>query len=136
MYKVLVAYLKMSPHRLPYKAYKMLLYLHERNRRTWASSVCYVLYRYGFDKVWENQGVGDENFFLKEFKDRLLTLYKQEWATSLRTNDRFSFYSTFKPNLSLSPYLNDLKHVKGQKFPYKNKTGCFAIEGTQTTVCN
>ena len=51
---------KMSPHRLPYKAYKMMLYLHERNRRTWASSVCYVLYRYGFDEVWENQGVGDE----------------------------------------------------------------------------
>ena len=52
--------LKMSPNRLPYKAYKMLLYLHERNQRTWASSVCYVLYRYGFDEVWENQGVGDE----------------------------------------------------------------------------
>ena len=52
--------LKMSPHRLPYKAYKMLLYLHERNRRTGASSVCYVLYRYGFHEVWENQGVGDE----------------------------------------------------------------------------
>ena len=52
--------LKMSPHRLPYKAYKMLLYLHERNRRTWASSVCYVMYRYGFDEVWKNQGVGDK----------------------------------------------------------------------------
>ena len=52
--------LKMSPHRLPYKVYKMLLYLHERNRRTWASSVRYVLSRYGFDEVWENQGVGDE----------------------------------------------------------------------------
>ena len=28
------------------------------NRRTWASSVCCVLDRYGFDVVWENQGVG------------------------------------------------------------------------------
>ena len=23
-------------------------------------TVCYVLYRYGFDEVWKNQGVGDE----------------------------------------------------------------------------
>ena len=122
MYKVLVAYLKMSPHRLPYKAYKMLLYLHERNRRTWASSVCYVLYRYGFDEVWKNQGVGDEFFFLKGFKDRQLTLYKQEWATNLRTNDRFS-YSTFKSNLSLSPYLNDLKHVKDRHFLIRIRLG-------------
>ena len=103
--------LKMSPHRLPYKSYKMLLYLQARNRRKWASSVCFVLYRYGFDEVWENQGVGDEKLFLKEFKDWLLTLYKQKMVTSLRTNDHFSFYSTFKSNLSLSPYLNDLKHV-------------------------
>ena len=55
---------------------------------------------------------GMTKMFLKEFKDRLLTLYKQEWATSLRTNDRFSFYSTFKSNFSLSPYLKDLEHAK------------------------
>ena len=114
--------LKMSPHRLPYKSYKMLLYLQARNRRKWASSVCYVLYRYGFDEVWENQGVGDEKLFLKEFKDWLLTLYKQKRVTSLRTNDHFSFYSTFKSNLSLSPYLN------GQKCLYKNKAGSFATQ--------
>ena len=121
--------LKLSPRRLPYKAYKMLLYLR------WASSVCYVLYRYGFDEVWENQGVEDEKMFLREFKDRLLTLYKQEWATNLRTNDRFSFYSAFRSNFSLSPYLNDLKHVKARNFLIRIRR-CFAIEDTQTTVCN
>ena len=36
------------------------VYLHERNRRTRASSVGYVLYRCGFDEVWENQGAGVE----------------------------------------------------------------------------
>ena len=57
--------LKMPPCRLPFKAYKMLLHLHERNKRTWASSVCYVLYKYDFGDVWVNQGVGDEEAFLK-----------------------------------------------------------------------
>ena len=142
MCKVLVAYFKDVSSPAAIKAYKMLLYLHERNRRTWASSVCYVLYRYGFDKVWENQGVGDEFFFLKEFKDRLLTLYKQEWVTSLRTNDRFSFYSTFKSNLSLSPYLNDLKHVKARNFLVRIRLGVSPLKihklrfATSTTQAN
>ena len=62
-------------------------------------------------------------FYLKEVKDRLLTLYKQEWAANLRTNDRFSFYSTFISNLSLSPYLNDLKHVKARKLLIRIRLG-------------
>ena len=37
--------LKMSPHRSPFKAYRMLLHLHEQNKKTWASSVCYMLYK-------------------------------------------------------------------------------------------
>ena len=57
--------LKLPPCRLPFKAYKMLLHLHERNKRTWASFVCYVLYKYDFGDVWVNQGVGDEKAFFK-----------------------------------------------------------------------
>ena len=35
--------LEMPDHRFPYKSYKMLLYLQEQNRKTWASSVCFLL---------------------------------------------------------------------------------------------
>ena len=55
---------KMSPHRLPFKAYRMLLHLHEQNKKTRASSVCYVLYKYDFGEVWVNQVVGNEKAFL------------------------------------------------------------------------
>ena len=55
--------LKMSPHRLPFKAYRMLLHLHEQNKKTLASSVGYVLYKYNFGEVWVNQGVGNEKAF-------------------------------------------------------------------------
>ena len=89
MYKVLATYFENATFRLPFKAYKMLLHLHERNKRTWASSVCYVLYKYDFGDVWVNQGVGDEKAFLKEFKERILSLYRQEWDNSclLYTSD-------------------------------------------------
>ena len=76
----------MLPCRLPFKAYKMLLHLHKQNKRTWASSVCHV---YDFGDVWLNQGVGDEKAFLKEFKERVLSLYRQEWDNSIRTKERF-----------------------------------------------
>ena len=57
--------LKMSPCRLPFKADKMLLQLHEQSKRTWASSICYVLCKYDFGDVWVNQGFGDEKAFLR-----------------------------------------------------------------------
>ena len=106
----------MSPHRLPFKAYRMLLHLHEQNKKTWASFVCYVFYKYDFGEVWVNQGVGNEKAFLKEFKERVLSLYRQEWENNLRTKERYSVYSTFKSSLSLSAYLNELKHVKARNF--------------------
>ena len=86
----------MSPHRLPFKAYRMLLHLHEQNKTTLASSVGYVLYKYNFGEVWVNQGVGNEKAFLKEFKERVLSLYRQDWENNLRTKERYSVYSTFK----------------------------------------
>ena len=49
--------LNMSPHRLQFKAYTMLLHLHEQNKNTWASSVCYVLYKCDCNEVWVNQSV-------------------------------------------------------------------------------
>ena len=63
-----------------------------------------------------NQGVGDLRAFLKEFKERVLSLYRQEWDNSIRTKERFIFYSTFKSFLSLAPYLNELKHIKARNF--------------------
>ena len=59
----------------------MLLHLHEQNKRTWASSVCCALYRYDFRGVWVNQCVGDEKAFLKEFKERVLSMYSKNGIT-------------------------------------------------------
>ena len=55
--------LKMSPHRLPFKTYKLLLHLHKQNKETLVSSVGYVLYNHDCIEVWVNQGVGNEKAF-------------------------------------------------------------------------
>ena len=69
----------------------MLLQLHEQNKKTWASSVCYLLYKYDFGDVWVNQGVGNQKAFLKEFKEKVLSLYRQNWENNLRTKEGYSF---------------------------------------------
>ena len=83
MYKIWLRILKMPHWRLPFTVYKML-HLHE-TRELGHPQFCYVLYKYDFDDVWVNQGVGDEKAFLKEFKERVLSLYRQEWDNSIRT---------------------------------------------------
>ena len=89
----------------------MMLHMHEQNRNTWASSICFMLYRYGFDEAWKNQGVGDEKAFISIFKERAIFVYKHEWSTGLETKERCQFYRSFKTDLVLSPYLTMLKHV-------------------------
>ena len=75
-----------------------------------------VLYKYDFSEVWVNQGVGNGKAFLKEFNERVLSLYRQDWENNLRTKERFSVYSTFKSSMYLSMYLKELKHVKARNF--------------------
>ena len=72
---------------------------------------------------WVNQGVGDEEPFLKEFKEIVLSLYRQEWDKRMRTKERFTVYSTFKSSLSLAPYLNELKHIKARNFLIRLRLG-------------
>ena len=127
--------LKMPDHRFPYKSYKMLLYLHEQIRKTWASSVCFLLYKYGFNHVWENQGVGDEKTFLKEFKNRLITEYKQELSDSIATNGRYLMYNTFKSSLTMSSFFARFKAHKSKKLFAENKIRCFTTEIPLVSLC-
>ena len=92
----------------------MLLHLHEQNKRIWASFVCYALYKHHLGDVLVNQRVGEEKAFLREFKEKVLFLYRQEWDNSLRTKERLTVYNIFKSSLSLVPCLNELKHIKAR----------------------
>ena len=51
--------IEMDQNRSPLACYKMLKDLDDQGRRTWATDIRNMLYRYGFGHVWMNQGVGD-----------------------------------------------------------------------------
>ena len=50
-------------------------------------------------------------------------MYRQDWENNLRTKEHYSVYSTFKSSLSLSAYLNELKHVKARHFLIRLRPG-------------
>jgi hypothetical protein len=50
----------------------------------------------GFGIVWMYQKVGSEIGFIAEFKDRLISCYKQNWHAQVETADKYSWYYSFK----------------------------------------
>ena len=95
----------MENHRLPAKAYKMLLNLANRGKINWVSRVRDILTINGFFYVWENQGVGCVKWFIKVFKQRLIDCRWQNWNSHINSSNRFLEYSKFKSCHQIEPYL-------------------------------
>lgn len=95
----------MSDDRLPKKSYDMLCSIQHRNKDTWVSAVRSTLYRFGYGYVWESQGVDNAKAFLKDFRNRLIDCYMQEWYGQMQLNDRYLFYTTFKQSCKIASYL-------------------------------
>ena len=96
----------MDHHRLPYKAYKSLYTLDERNKQTWVTNIRKCLCENGFAFVWFQQGVGNAKLFLREFKQRLIDGRWQKLNEHINESERFDFYNTFcERNFVIPVYL-------------------------------
>ena len=82
-------------HRYHKKEYNMLLALQRQNHSTWACEVRNVLYRFGFGIVWDMQSVGNTKVFLREFEQRPIDCFSQDWNASLDTRHVYYVYSSF-----------------------------------------
>ncbi len=61
---------------------------------------------YGFANAWINQGVGNVDYFISLFKQRLSDNLKQCWFTSVQNSSKCHHYSQFKTLLNVERYLN------------------------------
>ena len=59
----------------------------------------------GFGIVWLCQGVGSEKQFVAEFKDRLISCYKQNWHSDIESDDRYRWLYSFKCTFEAEKYL-------------------------------
>ena len=78
---------RMDEHRLPLRAYKMLLNLDQSGKTNWVTNVRKALCVNGFSDVWDNQGVGCLSTFIKEFRQRLIDMRWQAWDDQVNTSD-------------------------------------------------
>ena len=99
---------KLPPSRLPKACYIMLRDLDIAGRQTWATSVQKLLCRYGFNHVWAQQGVGNEELFLNIFKLRVSENCRSEWVNNIKNSSKLATYSLFKYDLLCEGYLNVL----------------------------
>ena len=106
----------------------MLLNLQRQNYTSWACKVRNVLYKSGFGVVWEMQGVGNVNLFIKEFKLRLIDCFKQDWHAALGSHDFYNVYSNFIQSLVLSQYLRTLNNIRVWRVFTRFRTGMSALQ--------
>ena len=106
----------------------MLLNLQRQNYTTWACKVRNVLYEFGFGVVWEMQGVGNVNLFIKEFKLRLIDCFKQDWHAALGSHDFHNVYSNFNQSLVVSEYLRTLNNISVRREFTRFRTGMSALK--------
>ena len=64
-----------------------------------------MLFRYGFGYVWISHDVGDIHYFMKEFKQRLIDCFSQNWDESVQESSRCKYYKHFKTLLNTERYL-------------------------------
>ena len=64
-----------------------------------------------FYGVWLNQGVGNKNMFLAEFKQRLNDNFIHNWNSRLDESSRANFYTLFS-NFEHQLYLETIKVTK------------------------
>ena len=102
---------RMEMNRIPRQAHDMLCNAMSGcsdDRNNWALQVKRVLDNYGFSHVWTNGGVGNEKFFLKTFRRRMIDCYLQHWNSKLNGSERFEIYRSFKSSLHPEVYLTQL----------------------------
>ena len=88
--------MNMTGNRYPKACYDMLKRLDIIRRKNWATSVRLLLCKYGFEEVWNQQGVTNEREFLKIFRERLINSDTQEWILQVQNQSRLSTFCIFK----------------------------------------
>ena len=92
--------------RLSRQTYKMLLVEHNQGKVNRVSKIQRILTENGFGIVWLCQGGGYEMRFVAEFKDRLISCYKQNWHSEIESNEKYTWIYSFKNSFVAENYLS------------------------------
>ena len=98
--------LQMPNTRYPKSCYNMLKSLDDVGRKTWASEVRHLLFKFGFGFVWIAQDIGNPDIFMSQLKLRIADCLKQDWHSSIDNSSRCDHYKHFKSLLNVEKYIS------------------------------
>lgn len=98
--------MKLPISRICRQTYEMLLIQHNHGKKNWVSGIKQILSENGFGIVWLSQGVGFEQRFVHELKERLIACNMQNWHAELENSDKYLWYHSFKSALEPEKYLS------------------------------
>ena len=84
----------------------MLTNIYFPEKVTWVSKVKDILFKCGMGVFWLVQKVENENMFLRNIRQRLTDMYRQEWHASVQGTSDNRLYKYLKENLSYENYLD------------------------------
>ena len=104
--------LMMQDIRLPKQSYFMVNKLDEQGRKTWVHLLknCYIGMVLGMCVL--QQGVGDTEFFLQIFTQRVKDNALQEWSGRCSEILKLDWYCQFKIDFEISSYLENIRDKK------------------------
>ena len=115
--------------------YREQLRLAENNVICWGLEVNNILCSLGFNHVWNNQGVGNEEAFMNAFKQRLLDIDRQTWTSEIQTYDSLRTYILFKNENFAEPYVWMLNKFNLRKYLAKLRCGSLEVEINEGRKC-
>ena len=74
--------------------------------KTWVTLFKDLLYSVGLGEFWEYQGLINPKYLVKEFSQRLIDNYDQEWSTEVEKTTQHRLYKHIKFDFCFEQYLN------------------------------
>jgi hypothetical protein len=109
--------LNMTSERYVKKCYLMMVNDDINGKTNWVTKLKHILQRNGFGNVWENQGVGNELYFIKIFIQRLKDQHLQDWNQTVTSSSKLSTYVKFKHCFVYERYL-DVLNIRKFRYIY------------------
>ena len=114
---------EMEDSRIPKQAYIRDEREMHINKYSWSKEIKDMLEKNGYGYVWINKGTTYTRSFVKNFKQRLVDQFWQEWHSKITEGDRYKTYSNIKDNHSREKYLTDINITKFRKIFTKLRLG-------------